>query len=376
MPHVDDPWAAISLRVEDSQDAIIGETLDGVVVKWNAGAVKLLGHTAEEMIGRSASHFSTSSSYGTDLQCLISLLKRGERISPFEAELICKDGSVIAVSVMVSPVFDGTGRLIGLSRIVRVPSAARAEAALHRSEVGRQQLEREVAHLARWSAMGQMAIVLAHELNQPLTAIVSYLTSARRLLRTGEQSDLSVLVGAMERANDQASRAAKIVGHLRSFVSQGDVARQRVPLAAAILDASDLVLITAKQAGILVDFQLAEDALVLADRVQIQQVIFNLMRNAVEAMVGVPSGELRVSTARRGDDVIVSISDNGPGLPPEVVARLFEPFVTTKPDGMGVGLSICQAIITAHGGELWIDDTSSSGATFLFKLPIAMDADQ
>lgn len=283
-----------------------------------------------------------------------------------------KDGRVIAVSIAVSPVFESSGRLIGLAKIVRASGKAVLEG-VARADDQRWQLERELAHLARWSAMGQMASVLAHELNQPLTAIVSYLTSARRLLRDGRQSDLSVLDLAMDRANDQASRAAKIIGHLRSFVSPGDAEREPIPVVATILDATNLAQIVAGQAGVVVDLQLSEDAIVLADRVQIQQVIFNLLRNAVEAMAEMPSRELRVSTSRRDEHVIVSVSDSGPGIPPDVSARLFQPFVTTKPDGMGVGLSICHSIIQAHGGQLWLDNESSTGATFHFTLPLATD---
>ena len=115
------------------------------------------------------------------------------------------------------------------------------------------------------------------------------------------------------------------------------------------------------------------DATVLADRVQIQQVIFNLMRNAVDAMAETPLRELRVSTARRDDHIIVSVSDTGPGIPAEVSARLFQPFAATKPDGMGVGLSIRRLIIDAYRGELWFDDASPSGAPFHFQLPLATD---
>lgn len=367
--------AAASL-MQDPQDAIIGETLGGDITIWNDGAARLFGYTAEEVVGRSASILSVVVPASRDAPPLVERVKRGECISSFEAEMISKNGTIVATLITLSPVRDGLEEIVGLLRIVRPAHVSAAEvAALRRSEIGRQALEREVIHLARWSAMGQMAIVLAHELNQPLTAIVSYLTSARRLLRNEEKSDLSVLASAMERANEQAKRAAKIIGHLRSFVSQGEAERQYVPIAAAIIDASELALIAARQADVVVDFQLGEDGTVLVDRVQIQQVIFNLMRNAVEAMAETPSRELRVSTARDGDYIRVSVSDSGSGISPEILVRLFQPFVTTKPDGMGVGLSICRAIINAHGGELWYEDAFPTGATFHFKLPLATDTD-
>lgn len=220
--------------------------------------------------------------------------------------------------------------------------------------------------------MGQMAMVLAHELNQPLTAIISYLTSGRHILRASETSDLSVLADAMDRANDQARRAAAIISRLRSFVSRDESERRPVSIAATIIEASELALIEAKRAGVMVDFQLTDDAVVSAERVQIQQVIFNLMRNAIEAMAKTPLRELRISTARDDQHIVVSISDSGPGISPEIAARLFQPFVTDKSDGMGVGLSICHAVIAAHGGDLWFDDAFSTGATFHFKLPLAV----
>lgn len=373
MPYVVDPWVSVSILAEDTRDAIIGETRDGVIVNWNDGAAELLGYGADEMIGRSATCLSASASFAVDSSCLVRRLEAGERVRWFKAEMVRKDGRAVAATIAVLPVFGGSGQLIGLAKIVRALGGPTAEAAEGSDEAGRRQLEREVAHLARWSTMGQMANLLAHELNQPLTAIVSYLTAARRLLRAPKPDDLGVLASAMDRANDQASRAAKIIGHLRSFVSPSDVERQLFRIGATIMETSDLALIAAKQAGIVVNFQLTEDATVLADRVQIEQVIFNLMRNAVEAMAKAPRRELRVSTARRDGHIIVSVSDTGPGIPAEVSDRLFQPFVTTKPDDMGVGLSICRMIVNAHGGELWFDDALPPGATFHFKLPLVTE---
>ena len=163
------------------------------------------------------------------------------------------------------------------------------------------------------------------------------------------------------------NRAAQIIRHLGSFLPDDNTERQHVPIRAVIVEASEAALVAARQAGVAVDFQLDTDATVLVDRSQIQQVVFNLMRNAVEAMSDTPSGRLRVSTARTESHIVVSIADTGPGSPPEVAARLFQPFVTTKADGM---LAICRTIVAAHGGELWLDSGQSRGATFHFKLPL------
>jgi two-component system sensor kinase FixL len=142
-------------------------------------------------------------------------------------------------------------------------------------------------------------------------------------------------------------------------------------ISVAIMQASELVAIAARHSGVAIEFILAADGLVLIDRVQIQQVVFNLMRNAIEAMATASPRVLWVSTQLNTDVVQVSITDTGTGLTPAVQSRLFQPFLTSKPDGMGVGLSICHAIIKAHVGELWLGTSSSHGTTFHFSLPLA-----
>jgi two-component system sensor kinase FixL len=369
MAAIANPWATASAIVSGAQDAIIGHALDGTIASWNAGAERLLGYTATEAIGRSVALLAAGP-HSQDLLAAIRRVQRGERVPPYEDEFRCKDGDVLLGSVAMSPVMDGQRQVLGISQFIRPIMAGLTKAGLRRTETKTKEPDRELLHLSRVGAVGQMATMLAHELTQPLTAIVTYLNAARGLLRRSKTCITPALATAMDQAHDQANRAAQIIRHLRSFVSDDNNERQHASIRAVIIEASELALIAARQAGVAVDFQLDADAAVLADRIQIQQVVFNLMRNAVQAMSDTPSGRLRVSTARTENHIVVSIADTGPGLPPEVAVRLFQPFVTTKVDGMGVGLSICRTIITAHGGELWLDPRVLRGATFHFKLPL------
>jgi two-component system sensor kinase FixL len=233
-------------------------------------------------------------------------------------------------------------------------------------------LQAELIHMSRFTAMGEMASTLAHELNQPLTAAVSYLNGCRELISRngGRSEDLAMLRVGIERAAEQALRAGQIIRRLREFVSRGETDRRVENLPTLIEEANALALVCAKEVGIQVRFQLDPRAAnVLADKVQIQQVLLNLMRNAIEAMQEVPERILTLSTAVEDDGMVkVSIADTGPGIAPEAVQRLFEPFYTTKSHGMGVGLSISRTIVEAHGGQLWAEAGKDGGTVFHLTL--------
>jgi two-component system, LuxR family, sensor kinase FixL len=358
------PWATVS----GAQDAIIGQALDGTIASWNAGAERLLGYSANEALGRSAALLAAGPR-SQDLLAAIQRIQRGERVPPYEDEFRCKDGSVLLVSVAMSPVMDGPRQFRGISQIVRPVMAGSAQAVLRPAEIDSKKLDGESLYLARLGTVGQTATALVQELTQPLTAIAIYLTAARRLLLGDETRSALDLTTAIDRAYDQANRAAQIIRALRPFLSDDNNERQHVPIRAVIIEASELALIAARQAGVEVGFQRGADALVLINRIQIQQVVFSLIRNAVE-MSDTPSGGVRVSTARTESHIVVSIAGTGPLFPPDVAARLFQPFETTKADGVGVGLSNCRTIIAAHGGELWLGSEEPGGATFHFKLPL------
>jgi two-component system, LuxR family, sensor kinase FixL len=236
-----------------------------------------------------------------------------------------------------------------------------------------QELQSELVHISRLSAMGEMASALAHELNQPLAAISNYMKGSRRLLAGSTDSNASKIESAMDRAAEQAHRAGQIIRRLRDFVSRGESEKRVESLSKLIEEAGALGLAGARDQNIQLRFNLNPDFdLVLVDRVQIQQVLVNLFRNALEAMAQSPRRELIVSNAEVADDMIeVSVTDSGSGLQDDVKANLFQTFFTTKETGMGVGLSISRSIIEAHGGRMWADNNASDGATFRFTLPAA-----
>jgi two-component system sensor kinase FixL len=237
------------------------------------------------------------------------------------------------------------------------------------TEARLQELQGELTHMSRLTAMGEMASTLAHELNQPLSAIANYLKGSRRLLEA-ETVDIPRVRDAIAKAGDQALRAGDVIRHLRDFVARGETDRSIESLPKLIEEASALALLGAKERNVRVLFRFAgHPDLVVADKIQIQQVVLNLIRNALEAMEETTVRELVISTRSADDAMIeVGVADTGTGLAPEVANRLFEPFVTTKATGLGVGLPICRTVIESHGGRIWAEPNPKGGAIFRFTL--------
>jgi two-component system sensor kinase FixL len=236
-----------------------------------------------------------------------------------------------------------------------------------------QELQSELVHVSRLSAMGEMASALAHELNQPLAAISNYMKGSRRLLAGSVDPNTPKVESALDRAAEQALRAGQIIRRLRDFVARGESEKRVESLSKLIEEAGALGLAGAREQNVQLRFSLDPGAdLVLADRVQIQQVLVNLFRNALEAMAQSPRRELVVTNTPVADDMIeVEVSDTGTGFQDDVIPNLFQTFFTTKDTGMGVGLSISRSIIEAHGGRMWAESNASGGATFRFTLPAA-----
>jgi two-component system sensor kinase FixL len=227
--------------------------------------------------------------------------------------------------------------------------------------------------MSRLTAMGEMASALAHELNQPLTAIANYLGGVKRILDRSETVEPRV-ADALEKAGDQALRAGEIIRRLRDFLSRGESERGVHSLSKLVQEACALALVGAKEQGVrvLYTFDRGVDR-VLVDRVPVQQVILNLVRNALDALENHVLREIQVTTSAHDGLAMVSVSDTGPGVAEAAASRLFEPFVTTKADGMGVGLSISRTIVEAHGGRIWMEPNPRGGAIFMFTVPLASD---
>ncbi len=478
--------------VDSTDDAVIGKTLDGVVTTWNPAAERIFGYAAAEMIGKPISVLAPPGRKD-DMPRILARIKAGERLEHYVTERRHKDGSIVQVSLTVSPIRDKRGRIVGASKIARdIGAAKRDEADLVQREaqlrsiletvpdamiiidergiietfsvaaerlfgyasdevcgrnvsmlmpsphtenhdtylarylrtnerriigIGRvvagqrrdgstfpmelsvgevrqgdhrrftgfvrdlterqqaarrvQELQAELSHISRLTEMGQMASGLAHELTQPLTAAANFLNAARRLLARPDEASAARAKAAMESATAQITRAGEIIRRLREFVKKADGKHGVENLVNLIEEASALALIGAKEHGVRARFQSAPQLPdVLIDKIQIQQVLVNLVRNAVEAMEQSPRRELTIASAIADQGLVaISVIDTGPGIAAEIADRLFHPFVTSKAQGMGVGLSICRSIVEAHGGRIWAEPNPDGGTIFRFTIP-------
>jgi two-component system sensor kinase FixL len=365
---VRDREAHLQSILDTVPDAMIVIDEKGLVQSFSAAGERLFGWTGAEIAGRNVNVLMPAPYAAAHDAFLTRYLTTGERRIIGIGRVVVglrRDGSTFPMELAVGEMRVGSTRFF--TGFVRdLTDHQQTEARL-------QELQSELVHVSRLTAMGEMASALAHELNQPLAAITNYLKGSRRLLDKGEDADLPRLTDALDKAAGQALRAGDVIHRLRDFVGRGEIERHVESVSKLVEEASALALVGAKELGVRVTMQFdpAADA-VLADRVQIQQVVLNLLRNAIDAMRETPRRELTVRVASsEGGFTAVSVSDTGPGISDEVRARLFEPFMTTKKDGMGVGLSICRTIVEAHGGTIWAQNNEAGGATFVFTLPLA-----
>jgi len=342
----------------------------GNVLIYNKACERLFGYSPEEVIGQNIrmlmpapyrdEHDGYMKAYRETGQKKIIGIGR-------EVAALRKDGSTFPIYLSV-----GEGQLGDMRVFVGIVH----DITERREAVRRlQEAQSELVHMSRINEMGQMTSSLAHELNQPLAAIMNYLNAAGRIVSKLEGAEVARVRELMQKASDQSARAGQIIRHLRDFVEKREHNRSEEDINTLVTEAVEFALLGSDDMDVKVDIQLSDGLPpVLADRIQIQQVVLNLARNAVEAMQEVPVRELTVTTARREDEfVCTTIADTGPGLAPEVAEKLFQPFITTKEKGMGIGLSICWSIVDAHGGELWASRNESGGTSFHFRLPTKSD---
>jgi two-component system sensor kinase FixL len=283
----------------------------------------------------------------------------------YEYEALCKDGAVVTLDKIVRLIY-WKGQTAIQDTVIDISARKRAE------EQARQR-EAELAHVARLSTMGEMATTLAHELNQPLTAIVSYAEGAvRRFRRDNEQ--YPELVDVLDQTAKLAKRAARIISGMRDFVRKQDNRFEPVNVNEVIAEAIRLSKAEARKRGIAVNLDLMPNLPeVHGNLIQLEQVMLNLIRNAIEAMENTESNQksLLVATFTNGDhEIQLAVKDTGTGLPEDIAPRILDPFVTTKPEGLGLGLPISRTIVEAHGGRLWSHCQTEEGTTFYIALPI------
>jgi two-component system, LuxR family, sensor kinase FixL len=356
--------------VDSSNDAIIGKTLDGIITSWNQAAQVMFGYSADEIVGKHISVLFAPERLKEEV-AILEKISQGGRLDNFETVRLRKDGEAIPVSLTVSPIFSADGQIVGASKIARdISERRRSQAKLH-------EIQSELFHVSRLNTISHMASGLAHELNQPLSAIVNYLKGAHRLLGDRVDDDLSAaLKTALGKASEQALRAGEVVKRLRSFLSRGETGFKVESLSQLAKETGQLALLGMSDVRMAFHLDANCDS-VLIDKIQVQQVLLNLIRNAFEAMECVERRELTIaSTAAESKMVEVSVIDTGPGISEKVAAQLFQPFVTTKRQGMGVGLSISKTIVEAHTGKIWIAPNPAGGTIFRFTLPLAPDTDE
>jgi two-component system sensor kinase FixL len=346
-------------------DAIIMINRDGIIDFFNSAAERIFGYRAEEVIGQNVKILMPSPYREQHDGYLSRYLKTGEkRILGFGRIVVGKrkDGSTFPMELAVGEASMAGGPVFaGLIRDVSERQAI--ERQLH-------EVQADLIHVSRLSAMGDLASALAHELNQPLTAINNYVLSAQRLLR-GNAEQRERVFDILTKAAEQAMRAGEIIRHLRNFIQRHEPEREPLDINKVIDEATALAFIGLKERNIEVEHQRStEIPPVTIDKVQIQQVIVNLIRNGLDAMEGMKRRKLTLATMIDGEQVRISIADTGCGVSPEVSDRLFQPFVTTKSEGMGVGLSISRTIVEGHGGMLWFENNADAGTTFHLTLPI------
>jgi two-component system, LuxR family, sensor kinase FixL len=354
-------WRSI---VDTVPDAIIVIDARGNVESFSPAAERLFGYAAKEVIGRNVRMLMPSPSREAHDGYLGRYARTGERRIIGIGRIVVgqrKDGETFPMQLAVGEFTSPGGRFF--TGFVR--DLTERQEAERRIE----DLQTELLHASRLSVMGQMASTMAHELNQPLTAVTNYLEAGRHLLSLGAAQP-ERLADLIEKAVAQAQRAGEVIRQLRQFVSKGETERRIHNLNQLVEEALALGLLGARQLGVRVSLDLDHSlSPVLVDPVQIQQVVLNLVRNAIEAMEAVDRRELTIATRSIDDRIETSVADTGPGIAAELADRLFQPFVTTKKTGMGLGLSICREIVEAHHGHLTAMGRPSGGTVFRMTLP-------
>jgi PAS domain S-box-containing protein len=357
--------------VESSHDAIVSKSLNGVITSWNKGAERLFGYAAEEAVGQNITLIIPPERRDEE-KMIVEQLTRGERVDHFETVRMRKDGSLLDVSLTISPMKDVSGRVVGASKLARdITESKRAEEALRQAQT-------DLAYASRLTTMGEFTASLAHEVKQPIAAAV---TDANTCLRwiTRDEPDLKEAREAAWRVVKDAKRAAEIINRVHLLFKKGTPRRELVDVNEVAREMVVLLGDEASRHSISVRTELAEHLPhVIGDRVQLQQVLMNLIVNGVDAMHDVDgSRELIIkSQPAENNELLLSVSDTGVGLPRHQADQIFNAFFTTKTHGTGMGLRISRSIIESHGGSLWAADNSPRGASFCFTLPTKAEADE
>lgn len=354
-------------------DAMVVINEDGTILAISKAARELFGYTSKECLGRNVSMFMTAFDHERHDKYMDHYMATGEKRIIGIGRVVkarLKSGREIPVDLKIGEARIGDRRLF--TGYIRDLSDQ------HRTEIRMQEMQAELTHFSRLSTAGTMASAMAHELNQPLTAVTNYLEAARDLLETPTPETMDVIREALSEAAIHAVRTGKIVRKLRDYVSRGEIETRPVELRALLEDAISLATLSSQSRNHTIIPRLGHGAeMVDVDPIQIQQVVVNLLRNAIEATSDVEVPRIDVSAEALGTDrVRVRVADNGHGFSGPDPNDVFRPFSSSKTTGMGLGLSICQTIIEAHGGEIVARENDPHGAVFEFTInkPIPIEA--
>jgi two-component system sensor kinase FixL len=353
-------------------DAIVVIDEAGRIRTFNAAAERLFGYSAEEAVDANVDLLMAEPDRSQHALYIKRYLQGGEpRIIGVGREVQGrrKSGEVFPISLSVGEARDGAGRrFVG---IIRDLSSQREAEQRARS------LEARLAHMGRFSLMGEMAAGIAHEINQPLSAIATYAQAAKRLMQR-EQPDLTVLTDICRKVDEQALRAGQVIENLRKFIRKQDIEQQRLDVNRVVAAVVDLIEADARAEGIRVRTEYAPDLpTVRSNAIQLQEVLLNLTRNSVDAMrkgMHKDQGIVIATEATEGGGVRIVVMDHGHGVSRQLGDNIFHPFITTKVDGLGVGLAISRTIVQSYGGSLTYRDNPDGGAIFLVELPPEKDA--
>ncbi len=362
-------WKAL---LDAAVDAIIVIDHRGRIETFNSAAEVIFGFSAEEVLGKNVSLLMPEPYKSEHDGYLDNYLETGNaKIIGIGREVQGKrqSGSIFPIGLSVGKIpTDDQPKFVGIIR--DITEQKRSEEEIHH-------IRERLSQFGRLSTLGEMAAGLAHELNQPLTAIATYTQACQRLIESGQSNDDEILA-TLKKCDSQAQRAGDVIRRLRQFVQKKELGRHEVSCDELIRDLAALAEVDARNNGIPLTINVAEGLpKIMVDAVQIQQVILNLIRNGIDAMLNMDQSDEGISVSVKkleNDQIKIAVTDHGRGITKEAEKRIFQPFFTTKSSGLGLGLAICQSIITSHGGVLSFSKNPSGGATFHFTLPVISEA--
>jgi len=369
--------AKLAAIVESSDDAIIGKDLNGIITTWNTGAERIFGYAAREVIGQSIAILMPPDRVD-EVRGILERIRRGERVNHIESVRRRKDGTLLDISLTVSPIIDGSGNVVGASKVARdISERKRAAERLREKDAALETARTELARVSRVTTLGELTTSIAHEVAQPLGGMIASAGACTRWL-AAEPPDIAEARSALDNIAADGKRAREVIARIRALTKRQMPRKESLDINHEALEVLALTERELRGHDIVLRTQLDRTLpRVAGDRVQLQQVLINLIMNAIEAMSSVRDRprELTIVSGQDGPKAVrIEVRDSGTGMDRKGAERVFEAFYTTKAEGIGIGLSISRSIVEAHGGRLWAGPNEPHGAVFRLSLPVPEEA--